>query len=173
MNSADTWLIRQCESVAIFLGGVAQVCIFGVIVTVASNVLLRFLFDIGSVWSQELEWHFLAAVATLGLAYTYNKGEHVRVDLIYNSASPQFKAIIDLLSAGTLLTIAVLICYYSLPYIYQSWESNEISADPGGLTMRYLLKGLILVGFTSLGLQSLAEILKNLPKAIKYNGSDD
>jgi len=39
---------------------------------------------------------------------------------------------------------------------------HEISSDPGGLTHRYLIKGMILVGFVLLGLQSLVILWRNI-----------
>ncbi|MCJ7871449.1 TRAP transporter small permease subunit [Phaeobacter sp. J2-8] len=150
-----------CEIVVAFLGKVAMICVFGIIVTVTANVLVRYLFGIGTVWTQELEWHFLAVVATLGVAYTYQKGEHVRVDIIYKPAGPRTRAAIDLAAALSLFVIAILICNYTIPYVQQSWRSLEGSADPGGLPMRYALKATIVVGFMSLLLQAAAETIRN------------
>ncbi len=159
-------LADKCETVVTFLGKVAMVCVFGTIVTVTANVLVRYLFGIGTVWTQELEWHFLAVIATFGVAYTYQQGEHVRVDVIYKPAGPRTKAAIDLAAAIALIVIAILICNYTLPYIQQSWRSLEGSADPGGLPMRYLLKATIFVGFASLVLQAFAEIIRHLSTLI-------
>ncbi|WP_251363888.1 TRAP transporter small permease subunit [Epibacterium ulvae] len=153
-------LAEICETVVAFLGKVAMVCVFGIIVTVTANVLIRYFFGIGTVWTQELEWHFLAGVATLGVAYTYQQGEHVRVDMLYKPAGPRFRAIIDLAAALALIAIAILICHYTIPYVQQSWRSLEGSADPGGLPMRYALKATILIGFASLLLQAIAEVIR-------------
>ena len=49
----------------------------------AGNVLLRYAFDTGSVWAQELEWHLLAPLVLAGMSYAQRHGEHVRVDVLY------------------------------------------------------------------------------------------
>jgi TRAP-type mannitol/chloroaromatic compound transport system permease small subunit len=55
---------------------------------VATNVLLRYAFSVGSVWAQELEWHLLAAVILLGMSHALQRGDNVRVDLFYAGFSP-------------------------------------------------------------------------------------
>ena len=46
------------------------------------NVLLRYVFNTGSVWSQELEWHLMAPICLFGMSYALRHGEHVRVDVL-------------------------------------------------------------------------------------------
>ena len=47
------------------------------------NVLLRYVFHTGSVWSQELEWHLMAPICLFGMSYALRHGEHVRVDVMF------------------------------------------------------------------------------------------
>ena len=48
-----------------------------------ANVLLRYGFSIGSIWMQELEWHIMVPICLLGMSYALLKGEHVRVDVVF------------------------------------------------------------------------------------------
>ena len=66
----------------------------------AVNVLLRYAFSIGSVWSQELEWHLLAPMVLLGMTYALGKGDHVRVDVLYARYSKRGQALVDLRLGG-------------------------------------------------------------------------
>jgi len=128
-----------------------------IVVLMAVNVLLRYAFSVGSVWSQELEWHLLAPLVLAGMTYALQQGEHVRVDVFYAKYSARGKAAIDLLAGVLAVAIAVLVIRYSLAYVNQSYAINEISSDPGGLTHRWLLKALIPLGFTFFGLQAAAQ----------------
>ena len=47
------------------------------------NVLLRYIFHTGTVWSQELEWHLMAPICLFGMSYALRHGEHVRVDVVF------------------------------------------------------------------------------------------
>ena len=40
-----------------------------IVVLMAVNVVLRYPFSVGSVWSQELEWHLLAPLILFGITY--------------------------------------------------------------------------------------------------------
>lgn len=140
-----------------WIGRVASWLTLIIVVLMACNVLLRYVFSIGSVWSQELEWHLLAPLVLLGMTYALNKGEHVRVDVFYARYSPRGQAAVDLLTAVLAMTLAALVIRYSINYVEQSYSIDEISADPGGLTHRWVLKAMIPLGFALFGLQAFAQ----------------
>ena len=127
---------------------------------VAVNVLLRYTLSLGSVWSQELEWHLLAAVILLGMSHAIQRGDNVRVDVFYADFSARAKFIVNLISDILLLLIALLFIKLSLAYVGQSWAIDETSADPGGIPYRWAVKGLIPVGFGLLALQTVGALLK-------------
>lgn len=147
--TVDRWVDRT--------GRLASWLTLAIVVLMAVNVLLRYAFSIGSVWAQELEWHLLAPMVLAGMTYALNKGEHVRVDVLYARFTPRGKAAVDVFSALLAVAIAVLVIRYSIPYVMQSYSIGEISSDPGGLTHRWVLKALIPLGFALFGLQSAAQ----------------
>ncbi len=135
-----------------------------IVVLMAVNVLLRYLFSEGSVWSQELEWHLLSPLILFGMSYALLHGEHVRVDVFYAGFSERRKLLVDLLSAFLCIAISAAIIWLSLHYVQQSYVIGEQSPDPGGLTHRWVLKALIPVGFAFLILQCVAIVLGTLEK---------
>ena len=130
-----------------------------IVILMATNVLLRYLFHYGSVWSQELEWHLLVPLILFGMSYALRHGEHVRVDILYAKFPDRAKDIVDLVSALLAIAISVLVIWLSLHYVQQSYVIDEGSPDPGGIPHRYFIKGLIPVGFALLLLQSIAVAL--------------
>lgn len=135
-----------------------------IVVLMATNVLLRYLFSYGTVWAQELEWHLLAPLILFGMSYALLHGEHVRVDVLYANFSPRMKLYVDLLSAALSVVISMIIIWLSLKYVQQAWVIGEQSSDPGGLPYRWLLKLLIPIGFLFMILQSVALALATLDK---------
>ena len=135
-----------------------------IVVLMAINVLLRYLFSYGTVWAQELEWHLLAPLILFGMSYALLHGEHVRVDVFYANFSRRKQLYVDLLSAALSIAISVIIIWLSLKYVQQAYVIGEQSSDPGGLPYRWLLKALIPIGFMCLILQSLALALGTLEK---------
>jgi TRAP-type mannitol/chloroaromatic compound transport system permease small subunit len=139
------------------IGRAASWLTLAIVVLMAANVLLRYTFSIGSVWSQELEWHLLAPMVLAGMTYALGQGEHVRVDVLYARYPPRAQAAVDVLSALLAVAFALLVIRYSLPYLMQSWSIGEISSDPGGLPYRWALKALIPLGFALFALQAAAQ----------------
>ena len=60
---------------------------FALALVMGGNVLLRYAFNTGSVWSQELEWHLMSPICLFGMSYALRHGEHVRVDVLFASFS--------------------------------------------------------------------------------------
>ena len=135
-----------------------------IVVLMAINVILRYLFSVGTVWSQELEWHLLVPLVLFGMSYALRHGDHVRVDIVYQRFSGRTKAIVDLISALLTAVIAVLVIWLSLHYVQQAWAIDEGSPDPGGIPHRYLIKSLIPIGFALLFAQAIASAIGCIEK---------
>jgi TRAP-type mannitol/chloroaromatic compound transport system permease small subunit len=126
-----------------------------------ANVLLRYGFSIGSIWMQELEWHIMVPICLFGMSYALLKGEHVRVDVLFQYFSPRNKHLVDVITALLGMTFAALVIWLAAPYVWQSWSIGEGTANPGGIEHRYIVKALIPIGFAIYFLQSLSEAIKS------------
>ncbi|MGQ0750784.1 MAG: TRAP transporter small permease subunit [Betaproteobacteria bacterium] len=135
-----------------------------IVVVMATNVILRYLFSVGTVWAQELEWHLLVPLILFGMSYAMRHGEHVRVDIVYGKFSDRTKHIVDFISALLCAALSVLVIWFSLHYVQQAYVIDEGSPDPGGIPHRYLIKSLIPIGFALLLAQSVASALGSLEK---------
>ncbi len=133
---------------------------FALALVMGGNVLLRYGFNTGSVWSQELEWHLMSPICLFGMSYALRHGEHVRVDVLFASYSQRNKYLVEFISALLSMAISLIVIKLSWAYVMQSWSIGEGTANPGGISGRYILKGLIPVGFALLFLQSLAQAIQ-------------
>ena len=107
-------------------------------------VILRYLFNIGFIWMQEMVRYLYAAVFMLCAAYTLARDEHVRVDIFYSKLENKHKMIINFLgSLIFLIPVCLCILYYSYTYVINSWAQLEGSLEERGLHAVYLLKTLI------------------------------
>ncbi len=126
-------------------------------------VVLRYVFDSGSIALQETTSYFHASVFLIGMAYTMQQDTHVRVDIFYTHFSKQTKAWVDLFGAVfLLLPFMLFISWISWPYISDSWSVLEGSREAGGLAGVFLLKSLILVMTGLLSLQTFAQMGRNI-----------
>ena len=109
-----------------------------------------------------------AYIFMLGAGYTYLNDDHVRIDIIYRSSSKLYKALVDSIGIIFLLfPFLYIIWNYSYPFVYKSWQMNEISREAGGLSMLYLLKLAILLFVLLLSIQAIAKIINNFINIIQ------
>ena len=133
---------------------------FALALVMGGNVLLRYGFNTGSVWSQELEWHLMSPICLFGMSYALRHHEHVRVDVVFAYLSQRSKYFIEFVTALLGMAIALIVIKLSWAYVMQSWSIGEGTANPGGISARYILKGLIPVGFALLLVQYLAHAIQ-------------
>jgi TRAP-type mannitol/chloroaromatic compound transport system permease small subunit len=128
----------------------------------AGNAASRYLFIESSNGWLEAQWYMFAAIVLLGAPYTLRMNEHVRVDLIYSSASERTRIWIDIIGGLLfLIPICAILIYFTWPWFVQSWKIHEISPNAGGL-VRWPVKLLLPVGFSLMILQGISEIIKRV-----------
>lgn len=126
-------------------------------------VLLRYLFDAGSIVLQESVLYLHAVVFLLGIPYTLKHDAHVRVDILYSRLGPRGRALIDLIGHLLfLIPVSLAVIFYSQPYVARAWRILEGSPEVGGIPAVFLLKTLIPVSAFLLLLQGLAEVARCL-----------
>ncbi len=120
-------------------------------------VLMRYVFGIGSIFMQESVVFMHGIVFMAAVGFTLYREGHVRVDIIYRTASRETKGWIDALGVTVLMVpVCLLIVYVSQPYVAAAWRIFEGSRETSGLPGWYLYKTLLLVFPTLLALQGLA-----------------
>ena len=125
-------------------------------------VVLRYVFNIGFIWMQELVRYLYASVFMVCAAYTLALDEHVRVDIFYSKLKPKYKSLVNILgSIIFLIPVSLCTIYYSYTYVLNSWVQLEGSLEERGLHAVYLLKSLIWVFALMLTLQAIYIVIKN------------
>jgi TRAP-type mannitol/chloroaromatic compound transport system permease small subunit len=158
-----TFAERLADGIDNFIDAVGRVTAwssFALAAVMGGNVLLRYVFHTGTVWSQELEWHLMAPICLFGMSYALRHGEHVRVDVMFAGFTQRSKYFVEFVSSLILMAISVIIIWLSINYVMQSWSIAEGSANPGGIPARYLLKSLIPIGFALMFIQALGHAVR-------------
>ena len=141
------------------------------VLVMAAIVILRYLFQTGSIAMQESVMYLNALIFTLGVAYTLKEQGHVRVDIFYNRLSSRGKAVVDLVGELVFLVPAtVLIIWVSWDYVSVSWRIREGSPETSGLPFVFLLTASIILFSLLLIVQGVSEILKSI-QGIKQTDS--
>jgi tripartite ATP-independent transporter DctM subunit len=149
------------ERVAKYAGLTAAVLVVVLALLVTYDAMMRYLFSAGSIALQEVEWHLYDVIFLLGISYALKHDKHVRVDIFYERYSEESRALIQIVSMLFLvIPFSLLMIYNGWDMAVQSYLQHEISSDPGGLTHRWMIKGMIIVAFVLLIIQAMSEILK-------------
>lgn len=124
-------------------------------------VISRYFFGMGRADIQELAL-YVHALIFLGCAgWAYSADEHVRVDIFYRNASSKYQRVINTL--GTVFFLGPMIGilgYYSIDFVATSWAVQEISTEPGGLSIVYLQKTIIFLFPLVLAFAGIKELYK-------------
>jgi len=135
------------------------------VVITAIIVVMRYVFDAGFIWLQELVIWMHAAVFMVGAAYTLLHEEHVRVDIFYRKMGPRGRALVDLLGVTIfLLPLCGLLAFKSYDFAAASWSVHEISREPGGLPYPAIpaMKSIVILMPVAVALQGISLMLRSL-----------
>lgn len=136
---------------------------FLLMLLVCFDVINRYLFNYTASWINELQWHFFALIFLLGAGFAFKNDQHVRVDLFYTSFSAKDKARVNFWgSLIFLLPWSFILCYFAFGFAWESYLDGEISAEPGGLPARFIIKFAIFAGMFLLFLQGVATLIHSL-----------
>jgi TRAP-type mannitol/chloroaromatic compound transport system permease small subunit len=136
------------------------------ILVIAFAVVLRFVFGIGRIELEELQWHLYAIGFLMGIVACAIRDRHVRVDVFRDRMSPRLRDWIDFYGILLLqVPFLLLVLWSALPFVADSFTVAERSGSAGGLPLRWLLKSVLPISFALLALATFVrfcEVAKRL-----------
>ena len=112
---------------------------------------------------QEMQWHLHATLFLLALGFGYVRNAHVRIELVRDTLKPRTKAWIELLGA---LLFMVPYCYVVIEYgaenALRAYAIGEGSDALTGLPHRFIIKGMLPIGFVFVALAGLSAAFKSI-----------
>ncbi|PWC46227.1 TRAP transporter small permease subunit [Azospirillum melinis] len=144
------------------IGKLAYWLVLVAVVVSSVNAVIRYAFNISSNAWLELQWYLFAAVFLLCAGYTFLRNEHIRIDIVLGRFSRRVQAWVDIFGILVFMfPMTILILKLSIPMFWDSFHTNEMSSDAGGL-IRWPAKILIPVGFFLLTAQGVSELIKRI-----------
>jgi TRAP-type mannitol/chloroaromatic compound transport system permease small subunit len=149
IDSVNEWVGRAVSWVSALMVAVVFV-----------DVVMRYVFRISFVFTQELEWHLFGFLFLMGAGYTLLHDGHVRVDIIYQRLGPKGRAWVNLVGCLVFLFPGCyLIISTSWGFVAESFRLMEGSPDPGGIPYRFIVKACIPAGFILVALQGVSLLI--------------
>jgi TRAP-type mannitol/chloroaromatic compound transport system permease small subunit len=123
---------------------------------------------------QELEWHFHTALFTLVLGYGLVRNRHVRVDLVREKLSFRKQAWIEFLGLTFfMIPYCLVVGYFAVGFAWDSFLVGEKSASTVGLSYRWIIKSILVLGLFTAFLAGVAVWLQTVlvlfgPKELRF-----
>jgi TRAP-type mannitol/chloroaromatic compound transport system permease small subunit len=131
------------------------------VMTIVLQVVLRYAFGIGSIMLEETQWHLYAVGFLLGLAFTELQEKHVRIDVLAAGFTSKTRLWIEFLGISCfLMAFSLMVIWFAVPFVVSSWELAEVSAAPGGLPYRWILKSFMVTAFVLLALIGMSRLTR-------------
>jgi TRAP-type mannitol/chloroaromatic compound transport system permease small subunit len=152
---------RVVDRVITWCGEIASALWTVLVLVIVLQVLARYVFNMGSIMMEELQWHLYAIGFMLGLAFTEISGRNVRIDVLAETWKPRTRQWVELFGlVFLLLPFCFVLIYYALPFFVTSYQLKEVSAAPGGLPYRWVLKAFMVTAFVLLALAALGRLTR-------------
>jgi TRAP-type mannitol/chloroaromatic compound transport system permease small subunit len=163
---------RAIDRLSMRIGQVAALCMVAACAVSCGNALLRYAFSRSSNFWLEIQWYLFGAMFMLAAAYTLQRNEHVRVDLIYGTLKPRARLLFDIF--GTLLFLiptCAVAGWLTFWFFWDAWVTGEQAANAAGLP-RWPAKLMFPLGFALLLLQAASELIKRIEALLGVQAFD-
>ena len=158
-NLPETSLSRWIDPFLSAIGRAISWLWLLLLIIIVGNVFLRYAFGEGRIEFEEVQWHIYSLGFLLGLSYAFQADAHIRVDVVSERLAVRTRAWLEFYGIVLgLLPFVVLILWFSVPFVVQSWSASEVSQSPGGLPYRWLIKAVLPLGFGLLALAAISRL---------------
>ena len=145
----------------------ASFCLPLLILALIYEVVARYAFNAPTTWSGDATYFLCSIALVLALAYTWQVGGHVSVDMILVKFPVRVQAFLNVFFLLTMFFLCwFLIVWAMVPTVIESWRILERSTI-GYFPPIYPYKTWILIGTLMLVLQGVNVFIKELYRLIK------
>lgn len=156
-------LVRAIERISQWSGAFSAWLVIPLMFVVIHEVVRRHFLNAPTGWGYDTCWMLYSAQFMLGGAYTLLKKGHIRIDIVYNILSTRGKLIFDtIIYAFFVVAVAGFFTWAGTKFAADAWLSGERLSTTNWFFPSGPSKTLIPLGFLLLGLQGLADVLRNL-----------
>ncbi len=117
------------------------------------QVVLRYAFNSGLVWSLEATTYSFAALVLIGMSYCVHTNTHIAVDLVTNRLPKKVRRYVKLLAVVACLCYAGLMLYGSSVFVERLYTLGNLARDVPA--PKWLLTAIMPVGFILLAYRFL------------------
>ncbi len=157
-------LVNQIERITTNIGIIASLTLIPLILTTTYEVLARYVFEAPTIWAYEVGYMLTGTHFLLGMAYTLQQGQFIRIDIFSQNMSTKTRALIDLCAYSVIFPLMLWLTYGLTSYLISGIIKNERSGQSAMNMAVWPFRIVFLIAFALLALQVYAEFMKSLQK---------
>lgn len=155
-------LIRAIERITGSIGVLASLAIVPLVLATCYEVFARYLMSAPTIWAYEVGYILTGSHFLLGMAYTLQTGDHIRIDIFSGRFRARTRHAIDLVGYAITLPLMLWLSFALFRYLAIGYERNEHSGQSAMNMPVWPFRVVFLVAFGLLALQIVAEIVKTV-----------
>ena len=166
-------LIKNIERVTGSVGILASFALVPLVLATCYEVFVRYVMDAPTIWAYEIGYILTGSHFLLGMAYTLQCGEHIRIDIFSGKFPDRVRAVIDLIGYAITLPLMLWLTYALWGHLATGYLRNEHSGQSAMNLPVWPFRVVFFAAFTLLALQIVAEVVKTarrLKAAAKEGG---
>jgi len=105
------------------------VILFGELVVLFGTIILRSVFDISFIWTEELASLLLVTLTFIGGAVAYNDGVHLSVRFLVDRLSHERQALVDAVGTWIIIGMSSLCIFLAVPVIIANLTLQTVALD--------------------------------------------
>jgi TRAP-type mannitol/chloroaromatic compound transport system permease small subunit len=146
-----------------WLARIAGWLIIALILAMVYEVFARHLFNAPTQWAFEVAYMLSGTIFLFGIAYCQMHDAHIRVDFIYDNASPSYRAIINALTYLVFFLPGCIWLTWELgDYAISAFRSGEGSGASAWNPVVWPFRTAWTIGYAALILQGLAGLIRTI-----------
>lgn len=165
MEKMTKWL-RIVDSLSDWTGKAVSYLIIILALVVAYEVAARYIFRSPTVWVHEMSGMLFGTFIIIGGAYTFSKGGHVNMDIIYAGFSPRVRALLDVITFSLSLAFVGILLWKGGRAAWNSILLLEHDSTQWGPPL-YPFRLMLPLGAFLLLLQMVAKFIRDFMILIK------
>lgn len=109
------------------LSAAGILCVFAMMLVVLQEVILRYVFNAPSTWSNEIASYLLIAMVFFGLSENLRAGVHIRIDVLLNVLPDGLRAWLERLAYLVGLAFSILLILAVWNSFHSFWVRGTVS----------------------------------------------
>jgi TRAP-type mannitol/chloroaromatic compound transport system permease small subunit len=174
MDSTKPEIPKACRA----LDGFVRTCGAGIawlnvllVAVILLQVVLRYVFGMGLVYLEELQWHLFGVLIMFGIGYGVVVDAHIRLDLVHRRFSPRTRAAVEILGILFMLFPMILVVFiHGVDFVESAFRVAERSDSPLGLPYRWLIKSVVPASMAFLAVAAVSRLIKSFHIFFRKNG---